>query len=434
MASNNLLDRITPPAASPLFKIPFPEIEELELKNGIPVHYLHHGSEELMVIYALFNSGKGYEPKAGVTALTGGMLMEGTQKYNALEFAQTMDFYGLRLDVDSGYESATVEMTSLTKHLDHSVPVMAELIRKATLPEEEFEKMKARTLQRLEVQEQKTNFIARKEFRNLIFEDGHPYGRSEGKPEVEIIQVEELRAFYKQQFGLNNLTFIVAGKVPADQVISLLDTHFGDAELSTLAPKPVSGALGKNTSGTSGLHYFEKPESMQASIRVGHGGMTRSHPDFEGMMVVNTIYGGYFGSRLMRNIREEKGYTYGIGSSWLSLKHCGIFIVQTDVGNDYIKDTLAQIRLEMENLLEKGVEDDELTLVKNYLLGNMISSRETPQQLARIVRSMLINGVPISRINQKFDVVQSITPEDIKRLANQYYNPEGLLEVVAGKM
>lgn len=434
MENSNLLDRTTPPPASPLMKIAFPEIEELTLDNGIPVHYLHYGPDDLVVIYAVFNAGKGFEPQAGVAAMAASMLMEGTEKYNALQFAQTMDYYGVRMEVDSGYESVTVEMTSLSKHLDHSVPLMSELIRKATLPEEEFVKLKARTLQRLEVQEQKTNFVARKEFRKQIFGNDHPYGRVEGNPEVEALTVEHLRDYYHKHFALNNLFFIVAGRLSSERVLELLNPQFGEQDLSQLPPPPVSGSEGKSIAVNTGLHYVEMPDSMQASIRVGHAGFPRYHPDFEAMTVVNTILGGYFGSRFMRNIREDKGYTYGVGSAWLSLKNCGIYLVQTDVGNEYITDTLNQIRLETELLLEKGVDEAELQLVKNYMLGNLVSSRETPQQLARTVRSLLINQVPLSRLNDKFDAVQSITREDVLRLANQYYHPEKLVEVVAGKM
>ena len=136
----------------------------------------------------------------------------------------------------------------------------------------------------------------------------------------------------------------------------------------------------------------------------------------------------------MKNIREEKGYTYGISSAWLSMKYDGLFVIQTDVGNEYITPTLAEIRKEMRLLIDKGVTLAELDLVRNYTLGKSATGRETPSQLQGMIQNALINDFAFEEMDRKHDIVMSLQPDDIRQLATQYLQPDQLLEVVCGKM
>ena len=136
----------------------------------------------------------------------------------------------------------------------------------------------------------------------------------------------------------------------------------------------------------------------------------------------------------MKNIREDKGYTYGIGSAWLSMKYDGLFVIQTDVGNQYIESTLAELKKEMHKLIDEGVSAAELELVRNYTLGRSATARETPSQLNNLIQNALINGFTFDEMDRKFDIVMALTPADIQRLAAQYLRPDHLLEVVCGKM
>ncbi|HEX2900423.1 MAG TPA: insulinase family protein, partial [Bacteroidia bacterium] len=221
------------------------------------------------------------------------------------------------------------------------------------------------------------------------------------------------------------------------QLLSLLDATVGRQKLDSAEQRVSlagSHARWAMPAPATGLQYFEKADSMQATIRVGHRAFPRSHPDHYPMQVANTVLGGYFGSRLMKNIREEKGYTYGIASAWLTMKYDGIFVVQTDVGNEYINPTLAEIKKEMQLLIDKGVTAAELDLVRNYMLGRSATGRETPSQLLSLIQNALINDFAFDEIDRKHDIMMALRPKDIQRLAAQYFQPSQLLEVVCGKM
>lgn len=433
----DLRDRSVPPAAAPLEKILFPAIRQAQLSNGVPVYMLQFGGQPLVELSAIFPAGKCFEPSPYVANFTAKMMQEGTLHHNSLDYARAIDNYGAFVHVESGYEAATVGLTTLSKHLRATVLLWAEMILEPSFPTTEMEKLRERSLQHLDVEEQKTGFIARREFNSLLFGPSHPYGEHSGKAEIREVKLEDLQAFHASHFHVANAMVVAVGRFEEDALLQALEATIGQPRLGAGHSK-VDMTLSRGRWAMStpalGLHYFEKADSMQATLRVGHRAFARSHPDYYPMQVVNTVYGGYFGSRLMKNIREEKGYTYGIGSAWLSMKYDGLFVVQTDVGNNYIEPTLAEIRKEMERLITDGVTLAELDLVRNYTLGRSATGRETPAQLSSLIQNALINGFAFTEMDRKFDIVMALNPADIQRLAEQYLRPELLLEVVCGKM
>lgn len=431
------IDRSVPPVAAPMEKIPFPQIQQRKLSNGVPIYLVPFGTQEIVEMALLFPAGRSFEPAPGIASFTGKMIQEGTRSYTGLAFARKLDHFGAYVNVDTGYETATASLTSLAKHLGSTIPLLHEMVTQPTFPEAELKKLRTRTIQHLDVEEQKTAYTARKEFNQLMFGPGHPYGRTSGKQQVQNIENETLKAFFAKNYNFVNASIIVCGRYDETVVMELLEAYFGNPKLVDPAQKvdvSTSRAMEKPGDQPVGLHYFEKEESMQATIRVGLRSFARSHPDYHRMQVVNTILGGYFGSRLMKNIREDKGFTYGIGSAWLCMKHHGFFLIQTDVGNAYIRPTLAEMEKEVRRLIEEGVEEGELQLVKNYMLGRTASGRETPSQIVGLIKTLLASEIPFENLNEKFDIIQSVTVEDVKRLAVQYLQPEAMLQVVCGKL
>jgi zinc protease len=433
----DLLDRGTPPKPAPLEKVLFPAIRQETLQNGVVVHLLQFGTQEILELTALFPAGKCFEPAASVSSFTTKMMQEGTRSHSSLEYARAIDNYGAFVHVDSGYEAATVSLTSLSKHLAHTVPLWAELILEPVFPASEMEKLRERSLQHLDVEEQKTSYITRREFNRQLFGQAHPYGSPTTKADLESLELVQLGAFHASHFHPENAAIIAVGKFDEQQLLAALDATVGAVRLEAGHQKiDLASSHGRWEAATAarGLHYFEKADSMQATLRVGHRAFARNHPDYYPMQVVNTIYGGYFGSRLMKNIREEKGYTYGISSAWLAMKYAGLFVIQTDVGNAYIGETLAEIKKELQRLLDHGVSEAELDLVRNYTLGRSATGRETPTQLNHLMQTALLNGYTFGEVDRKHDIVMALKPADILQLAHTYLRPSEMLEVVCGKM
>lgn len=435
--SMNILDRTVPPAAQPLSNILFPAISSQQLSNGIPVHMVDFGGQDVLDLRIIFPSGKAFEQKMGVAGVAANMLLEGTTNLSGLQIAQQLDQFGSFIDHSSGFEATTFRLTTLGKHMAAVMPLFLEVCKEPGFPSSELEKLLARQKQSLEVEEQKTSYIARREFNQLLFGANHPYGRILHSHDLDQITSEDLAVFHSTQFDWSSAVVVAVGGVNQQVLLGLLEQYFGSISFPG-GYRGLEASLSNKSwevdRGISGLHYFEKADAMQATVRVGHEAFQRNNPDYYPMQVVNTLLGGYFGSRLMKNIREEKGYTYGIGSGWVAMRHSGLFIIQTDVGNEYIQPTLDEIRKEMNLLIEEGVEEEELSLVKNYMVGKSVSGRELPSQIGETLSNAIINGLDFSVLDEKFDQIMGVTTEQVKQLAEKYLHPGQMIEVVSGKM
>jgi zinc protease len=427
-----MLNRITPPPVRPLSPRTLPAYREAALSNGIPVYWIPHGQVEVAEVMMVFRAGDSFQPKPGLADYTAKMMAEGTASYTSTGLARKLDDHGAWLSHETDMEFISLNLTSLERHLPDTLPLMHEVGFTPTFPEAEFQKMKQRNLQKQRVTEQKTGWLARRHFGPLLFGPEHPYGKSLGLPEIEAIHYEDLAPYYQRYFQAGNAFFAVSGRFDEHKLLALLDQTFGGLPYIG-ANKEDSSAKDVPFVTQTGRHYVEK-EGLQSTIRLGHIGKERSHPDYYPMEVVNTILGGYFGSRLMKNIREEKGYTYGIGSSWVGMRYGGYFMTQADVGNEYIEPAIAEIKKEMRRLMEEGVEEEEMELVRNYLMGRNIGARETPTQMAEILRYSISSGISFAEIDRRSEVVQNIRKEEIAELAQKHLQPDHLTEVVAGKM
>ncbi|MEZ4828294.1 MAG: pitrilysin family protein [Bacteroidia bacterium] len=427
-----MLNRTTPPVAQPLKSVSLPSYHQHTLSNGIPVYVMPFGTLDIVEIQAVFKAGQAYQAKAGLAGFTARNMPEGTRSYSSLALAQTLDSFGAWLNHDADDECVSFSLATLTRHLPNTLPLLSEVITAPLFPESEFDKMKERTLQQMHVNAQKTSFIARRNFDELLFGKAHPYGMNFGEEELAQLTLPEIIQYHQDYFYPGNFALIATGRFDENTVIAQLEENFGKLTLQP-ALSETSRAAVPAPEAPSGLFVFEK-KGMQATLRLGYRTFPFSHPDHYPMQVVNTILGGYFGSRLMKKIREEKGYTYGIYSGWAGNKYDGYFVVQGDVGKEYIKPTIEEVKSEMSRLIQEGVSEDELQLVRNYLLGKSISQRETPFQMGDLVKYSVSQGISFAELDRRFEVIQQITPAEVQQLAARYLRPDGMLEVVAGEM
>lgn len=426
-----ILDRTIAPESKAFRHIPLPNYKIESLKNGIPVYILPYGNVEACEIQMIFKAGSAYEPKIGIADFAMRNLSEGTQKYSALQFAQELDRYGAWLDFDAGNEFVSINLTSLSHLLKDTLPFMQQAILYPTFPEKEFQQLKARTLQKLEVSRKKSAYIASREFPKLIYGEQHPYAATTDINELQAIELQDIIAYHTKYYGIGNCFITAVGKFSESELMKVLNAQFGDLSLApAITDLPTSQTILPQT--TKGRHQYEL-EGVQSTIRMGHLAFNRHHPDADKMELVNTIFGGFFGSRLMKNIREEKGYTYGIYAQWAAMLHSGMFYVHCDLGNEYVDLAIEEVKMELNKLIEKGVSEEELQLVKNYRLGKSISERETAFKLSSLLRFSLVNDISFEKIDQKYDIFAKMTPDDVQAIAAKYYQPNDLTILVCGK-
>jgi predicted Zn-dependent peptidase len=424
------IDRTLTPAFKAVEKIEMIHASERRLRNNIPLYSINAGTQELIKIEFLFAAGMYQQQMPLQAATVSAMLEEGTSKMNAAQIADAVDHYGAFLEVGVAQDNASVVLYTLNKHLASTLPVVEQVIKDSVFPQQEIDTHLQNKHQKFLVNNQKVANVARKRFSELIFGEQHPYGRDVKEADFEKIKRNNLLEFYSKFYRSNNCRIVISGKV-TDHVYGLLDNHFGGSDWIGSSELNVHTIEICSHPEREQLLYRE--EALQSAIRIGKIMFNKTHTDFHPMQVLNTVYGGYFGSRLMSNIREDKGYTYGIGSGMVSLQHSGYFFITTEVGVDVCASALKEIYFEMDRLKEELITEDELELVKNYMLGTFLRSVDGPFAMADRFKSLLEYNLGYDYYDNYIATIKSISASHIRDLANTYFDKESMTELVVGK-
>lgn len=421
-----MLNRVAVPIFGKIESIGLQEPEVVHLDNGIPVFCINAGIQNVVKVELAFPSGTSSASKMLVASASANLLTEGTSKHTAAELAEAVDFYGAYLQTSVNQDETSLNLFSMNKHLSKTLKTLTEVYQDPIYPETELATYIQRGQHDLLINTEKVGYLASKAFSTALFGEDHPYGRSANIEDYNSLSQADLKHHYNK--FLNNRVghIIVAGKL-LDDTVALLNENFG--QLERVEFEPIEIPMGNSASEPV---FVPKKDAVQNAIRIGRVLFKRSHPDFIGMQILSTILGGYFGSRLMANIREDKGYTYGVGAGLVSLKNTGYLSISTEVGSDVCKTALSEIYLEIEKLRKNLVSIDELELVRNYMLGTILKSVDGAFSLASKWNTYLRHGLSIADHENLIHQIKTITPEHLRTLANKYLQREDLIEVVAG--
>jgi zinc protease len=424
-----ILDRKTAPAIHDAIEFDFvlPPVSQVQLDNGLPLYWLNAGVQDVVEINWVFPAGIWYETKATIAHATAGLLRNGTAKHSAQEINEALEFYGASVKVNAGNDFATITLHTLAKHLPAILPIIYEVITEAAFPEEELAIYRQNVIQRLLVNLRQCEFVSNQRIDAVLFGAQHPYGRFSKKEEIEAITREDLVAFYKSSYNLADVKIFMAGKI-SEQEVKYVNGIFGTAVLTET--RPASKGFTPSSSIEKKYNILNDQNGVQGAIRIGRRFPNRHHPDYTPMVVLNTLFGGYFGSRLMSNIREDKGYTYGIYSSLSPLLNDGSLIIQTEAGRDVLEQAVKEVYHEMNVLRNELADEEELLLVKNYLLGGLLGDLDGPFSIMQRWRSLILNGFTAAHFDDNVRIYKSITAKELQVLAQRYLDPNDFYEVV----
>lgn len=423
------INRKIQPGTQLVSSFTFPQPEVFKLDNGIPVYQLNTGTQDITKIEFIFKAGSWFETKPLVAKFTNKMLKEGTRSFSSTQIHETTDYYGAHLELSTDKDFSNVVLYSLNKHLNQLLPLLEEVILYPVFPEKELTTRKQNKKQEFLVNCEKVKYIARWKFNELIFGIEHPYGKFHEAGDFDLITPDDLTDFHRNQYKIQDSKIILSGKIPSD-LIRNLNKHFG-AKTDTY-PGNHQPFIPEIKNQPEQVH-LKKENAIQSAIRIGKPFINKTHPDYLKMKVVNTVLGGYFGSRLMTTIREEKGYTYGIGSGITSLQHGGVFFIASEVGADVTNDAIKDIYNEIKILQEETVPEAELNLVRNYMLGSLLRSLDGPFALAESLKSIIEYDLGVDYFTKFIDTIKNISAVEIKNLAQQYFNLDSLYELKVGK-
>ncbi|KIC96441.1 M16 family metallopeptidase [Flavihumibacter solisilvae] len=409
------------------FDLKLKPYEKYVLRNGVEVYAINAGAEELIQVEWVFRAGNWYEKQNLVAPATNFLLKNGTSNRTAFEVNEHFDYYGAALSRACYNETSTINLHSLTKHLSKLLPVVRELITDAVIPESELHLYKQNNRQRLEVNLKKNDFVANRLIDEYLFGFDHPYGRYSRAEDIDALDRNTLISFYDEYYRNGRCVMFVAGKLPSN-LNEMLEEHFGDLPLHGNETMPVIHHVMPATE--KKYRVTNDPNGVQGAIRIGRHFPNRHHPDFFGVQVLNTVFGGFFGARLMNNIREDKGYTYGIYSYLQNHIQQSAWMVSTEAGRDVSEATISEVYSEMDILRNELIDEEELMLVRNYLMGSILGDLDGPFHIIGRWKNIILNDLDENFFYNSINTIKTISAAEMQALANKYLNPADFYELV----
>ena len=426
------LDRSKVPALGPPPAVQLPPIVTRELPNGLKLMIVEHHELPIVDFVLVVESGGTIDPaeKSGLANLTAAMLTEGTTSRSSLEIADQVAFLGVGLNATSNWDASTISLHSPTSQIDSALALFADVALRPAFPLNEFERIKKDRLTNLLQLKDRPTAIANQAYSAILYGSGHPYGRSiiGSEASVQALSTADLQAYYRSNFIPNNATLIVVGDVTPAQVETKIQSLFGGWQRGTVSQFSFTQPPASNA---TTVYLIDKPGAAQSSFRIGAIGVPRSTRDYFALSVLNTILGGSFTSRLMQNLRETHGYTYGARSSFDMRRSAGPFTASAEVVAAKTDSALVEFMKEL-NAIRETVPAEELSKAKRYMQLGLPGEFETTQQIAGALIPVALYDLPLDYYNNYVQNIEAITQADVQRVARQYINPSSLAIVIVG--
>lgn len=423
-----MLDRTVRPTFHPIEGIPFLQPQKLHYKNGLKMFLFNSSSQDIIRLQWVFQSADFNPDNPLINLALAEMLLEGTKKYSSAQIAETADFFGAFLYPEYNLDQITLTLFSLTKHIDKLIPLVYDILNNCTFPKRELQTFVKTHKQRMRVLLERNDYLARREFQSTLFGNNR-YGYSYSESDFDKLECQDLKSAFDKCIVPKNCDLFVSGNIEVESLKKIKEI-FGekwersgersDRKLVVVDVPP------------SELIVIEKKDSLQSAIRIGNRTISRSHPDFPGLQFLNTVLGGYFGSRLMTNIREHKGYTYGIGSGIVSMEFASYLTIASEVRSDVGVLALNEIEAEINRLNCELIGTEELILVRNYILGSLMGSLENVFSHTDKFKQVYFSGLTLEYYLYFTEIINTITAKELRTLANDYLNFDKMVKVIVG--
>ncbi len=392
----------------PLFFIPTPGIAAIRCDVSMPINFQPFDDHHTLIPFFTLN-----------------MLLEGIKGKKSGQLDDFFDYYASEVEVLGGFENHGLSLLSTKKQFKKVLPVFRALFTEATLPSKELIKRKAQKKLGISLQREQVSGRANQLVRKVLFGNDHPLGYIATEEHVEGIAADDIRAYYDKHFRIKPEIF-VTGDLD-DKELLAIETAFGDLPYEENEPYESE----YESLGDKRLEE-PRPQAMQESIRLATITIPKSHPDYFPLWVFNTVYGGYFGSRLVKNIREDKGYTYGIHSFLNGLAKSDYWMVMADVKKGFAKEVVEECYKELQHLSFTPLDDEELEIVRNYMTGHFLSEFSSPFELIGKFKKVHQQGLNFDFYNAQLQYIKSFDPEEVSEVGGKYLKREDIKEVIVG--
>ena len=414
------------------------------MPNGVPLYRLSGADKGVVRFDILFKGGYAVQDKPLLAMFTNRMLREGAGVLSAAEISQKLDYYGAWIDMYSSQNSNHITLYTMSKHFVSLLPVLEDMVKHPLFPQENLDTVRRNNRSYFTVNSQKVDVVSQRHFENRLWGDGHPLGHVVEATDYDAITRDDIQEYYNSYYGSCNCTMFIAGSVDDAMLAAIADCFGNDVwgcsnecaatetngtvkcengkvEAQIALPSSMPGRCSIPVSGT-----------MQSAVKIGFMAMDSSHPDFHKFRFLCVLLGGYFGSRLMSNIREENGYTYHIFAEMDAYGKRNAFMISSEAATEYVEPLIAEVYKELDRLVEEPVSDSEIELVRNYIMGELCREYEGQSAKSEVFINAWLSGVGFDSVNRYIDEIKAVTPADLHRLACEYFKKENMIEIIAG--
>lgn len=428
-------DRSHPPQLGPAPALHLPAIQKRQLANGLPVWIVELHEVPVVQMNLVVLSGSADDPprRFGIANMTASMLQDGAGSRSALEIADAIDYLGADLTTTSGVDSSVVRLHVPVARLADALPIMSDVALRPTFPKDELERLRAQRLTSILQARDDASTIVSVGFSRVLYGATHRYGTPMfGTAEtIKTFEPDDLRAFYTSAYRPNNAALLAVGDITPDKLMPLLESSFGTWKPATSSGQTAQTLPKVDEPKTREVYIIDKPGAPQSQIRIGWIGVPRSTPDYFPLIVMNTVLGGSFSSRLNTNLREKHGYTYGASSSFDMRASAGPFAAGAGVQTDKTAEALKEFFNELNGILQP-IPADELARAKNYVALRYPGGFETTGDISRRLEDAVVYHLPDDYFTKYVQNIQAVTSADVQRMAQKYIQPGRFAVVVVG--
>ena len=411
------------------FSIDYPE--PIIMPNGVRLYVAAGGEQEVNRLDVIHRGGS-FEaaPHRLVAQFVASQLSQGTGGRSSQDIAECFDYNGAWSNGRVAYHHTTVSLNSLNRCFDKTLPVVRDMIFDPVFPQREFEVFRNRSIASFQVSRQRVKYMAGMEMARIFFNDDYPLASPVTDEEILAVNTELLKQFHRKYFHAANRMVVLSGGVSQREIDMVTEAFGQDAVTEPVSPY----AEVNHRHSDCHFSFVEMNNAVQSAIQIQLPAVKRTHPDYFNLRILVTALGGYFGARLMTNLREEKGYTYGIYASLLGTLETGYVSISTECDCAYTEAIIDEVKKEIELLRNEPLSQHELELVKSNMLGDLVKNNDTPFNMANNVGGMELYGIYPQYFNDHIAAIRAVTPEALLDVARRYFIPEELYVVVAGRM
>ena len=390
-----------------------PHYEVTKAANGTPLYTLHNSTQGVVRVSFVFRAGTSYQTVPFSASTVVNTLSEGTQNLSGEQIAEGLDFVGSYYDANIDRDWSVVTFCSLGKFIDPTLNIAEEVILRPSFPEREIASYCAKRKEQLHIQRSKPEQLSRELFGKSLFGENHPYGITSSEEAYDDLTPELLREFYQAHYNAANAFAVISGDFGPEveeRVKAILAALPEGKEASREIPPLESVPFAKES----------LEGAVQSSVKIGIPLFSRTHPDFIPLQVLATAMGGYFGSRLMQNLREEHGYTYGAYAAMINLDQSGYFVMSAEVAAEHTDEAIAEFFNELERIASKPIGEEELEIVRKIIVGDVMRIFDGPFGAADVTIENIQNGERNNYTEHFMERVRTITPAELLAVAERH--------------